>query len=378
MLLLLACDEPAPAPPTPAAEGPRPPQVSAESVAWLREQGWWPLRVGYFADVPGYAAHFPVMREDRLLQARGLEVEYSSFLSGPPILEAFLAGQTQVSAYGNFPFWSTVDKGVGAVAYALTGVNVEAAILVAPDSPFHSVADLAKAGRPVVIGTTLGSYAEFYLLAVGRAQGMAPGVGYRLAGMSMRDAQLVPKGVDAVALWDPHVSFALEKGLGRRIDSAWDSTFTTGYEFVRREVAERAPDVLQALSDASLEAWTRVRADPDRAAALYVADPKAQAWSEAAVRRQIDLYVGDPALRVIHPEFWSAVDAIGVAAQAAAGRLGRAREAADLARDYAPEPMRRSLSAAGIPLPERPVFLPAGWSGDPARPPYPPWTHPGP
>jgi sulfonate transport system substrate-binding protein len=348
-------------------------KVSDKSVAWLKEKGWWPLTIGYFADVPGYAVHYPVMRDRHLLEDRGLEVNYVSFLSGPPILEAFLAGQTQATAYGDFPFWNTVDKGVPAVAYAVTGVNNEAALVVPPDSPFQTADDLAKAGHQLVIGTTLGSYCEFYLLAMGAQKHLAAGTDYRLAGMSMREAQLVPKGVDAVAIWDPHVSFALEKGLGRRIDDVFPYYFATGYEFARREISENAPDVVQALADASIEAVLAVRADPDAAAALYVADPKAKAWSKEAVRAQIDRYVTlyKPTYKYLDPAFWSVEDARGVAAQAAAGRLTHARDAADLRRDFAPEYLADTFARLGWAVPAHPVFLPPGWAGEVGKPPYP-------
>ena len=138
--------------------------------------------------------------------------------------------------------------------------------------------------KEVVIGTTLGSYCEFYLLAMGARHGIAPGTGYRLAGMSMREAQLVPAGVDAVAMFDPHVSFSVEKRLGRVIDDHYPYYFATGYEFVRGEIAAHAPDVVQALADASTEARLAVRADPHHAAEVYVSDPKAMAWSVDAVQ----------------------------------------------------------------------------------------------
>lgn len=373
---LLGCaGDPPPAAKAPAAASAWPvpyARVSDASIAWMRSQGWWPLSVGYFADVPGYSAHVPVMRERKLLEARGVEVTYQSFLSGPPILEAFLAGQTQVSHYGDFPFWNTVDKGVNAVAWGLTGTNMEAALLVPPDSPMRSVDDLAKQGRQLVIGTTLGSYCEFYLAALASAKGIPDGT-WRLAGMSMREAQLVPKGVDAVAVFEPHVTFALDKGLGRRIDDAAPYLFATGYEFMRGEIMEHAPDVAQAIVDANMEALLAVRADPDAAAALYVADPKAKAWSKEAVRAQIDRYVTlyKPTYKALHAAFWGTEDARIVAAQHAAGRLTRARSAEDLTRNFNTSFLEKTLGTLGWTMPSQPVFLPNGWTGTVGQPPYP-------
>ncbi len=373
--LLLACsDPPAPADPTPASSpsAPAPAQVSPESVAFLQAKGWWPLEVGYFADVPGFSAHWAVMCADRLLQARGIEANCQSFNSGPPILEAFLSGQTQLTHYGDFPFWNTVDKGVGAVAFAVTGVNNEVALVVPVDSPFTSLDDLRAADHELVIGTTLGSYAEFYLASI-------PGLKYRIAGMSMRDAQLVPKGVDAVAVWDPHLSLTLDRGLGRKVDNVFPWYVPTAYEFVRRELHESAPDVVQAIADASLEALLAVRADPARAAKLQVADPRARGWTEAQARAQIDRYLllYKPTYKYLHADFWAAEDARVVASQFAAGRLTRARSAEDLKHDFVPEYMARSLAARGWRVPTAPVFLPQGWSGVVGSPPYPPTLNAG-
>ncbi len=384
IVALLACSDPPPpaavvAPPAAATWPVAYEQVSPESVAWMKSQGWWPLSVGYFADVPGYSAHVPTMRDAKLLEARGVEVTYTSFLSGPPILEAFLGGQTQVTHYGDFPFWNTVDKGVPAVAWGLTGTNMDAALVVPPDSPFQSPADLVAAGRELVIGTTLGSYCEFYLLAMGEQQGLKAGTHYRLAGMSMREAQLVPKGTDAVALFEPHLSFAIDKGLGRRIDTMYPYYFATGYEMMRKEILEHAPDVAQAVADATIEALLIVRADPAAAAARYVADPKAKAWAGDVVKAQIERYVTayDPVFKYPHPAFWAAEDARVVAAQHAAGRLTRARDAADLERDFAPELLGKTFATLGMAVPERPIFLPEGWAGQVGHPPYPAYATSG-
>lgn len=346
--------------------------VSDASVAYLKQQGWWPLKVGYFADVPGFSAHWALMRADKMLERRGLEVEYQTFNSGPPILEAFVAGQTQVTHYGDFPFWNTVDKGIPAVAFAVTGVNNEVALVVSTDSTYQTLDDLRAADHELVIGTTLGSYAEFYLRSV-------PGLKYRIAGMGMRDAQIIPQGVDAVAIWDPHLSFALEKGLGRKIDNVFPWYFPTAFEFARGEIAEHAPDVMQALADATMEALLAVRADPDRAAAVYCEDPRAKAWSPADVRTQIDRYMTlyKPTYKYLNADFWATEDARVVAAQFDAGRLTHKRSAEDLKTNFAPHYLADTFARLGWAAPAKPVFLPSDWSGTVGQPPYPTFVHAG-
>ena len=109
-------------------------KVSKKSLDWLELKGWLPLSIGYFADLPGYAGAYAVIQQLDLLGKRGLPAKFTSFLSGPPILEAFIGGQTQATGYGDLPFWTTVTRGNPAVAYGMTAVNYEAAMLVRPDS----------------------------------------------------------------------------------------------------------------------------------------------------------------------------------------------------------------------------------------------------
>ncbi len=361
-LLLVACDADPVEPAPPAVS-----LVSPASIDYLKSQGWWPIRIGYFADVPSFSAHTAVMRHDRLLEAAGVEVEYQSYLSGPPILEAFVSGQTQVTHYGDFPFWTTRDRGVPAVIYALTGVGNNVGLVVPADSPYRDLDALRGAGRELQIGTTLGSYAEFYLRSI-------PGLNYRIVGLGMRDAQLVPAGVDAVALWDPHLSFAQARGLGIKIDDVYPWYFPTAFEFVRAEIHEHAPDLVQVLADANTEALMRVRADPQRAAAIYVEDPRARAWSQDDVLEQIQRYLvaPKPTVRFPHAAFWSAEDIRVVAAQHAAGRLSRARDVADLTQDFAPVYLTETYRRRGWTVPSAPVFLPSDWAGTIGQPPYPP------
>src|SRR5690348_5076992 len=72
-------------------------QVSAKSREWLNSKGWLPLSVGFFADLPGYSGAYAIVRDLDLLGKRGLPAKFTSFLSGPPILEAFIGQQTQAT-----------------------------------------------------------------------------------------------------------------------------------------------------------------------------------------------------------------------------------------------------------------------------------------
>lgn len=349
-------------------------QVSDASIKWLDSKGWLPLTVGHFADLPGYASAYAAIRELKLLEKRGLPAKFIGFLSGPPILEAFIGGQTQATGYGDLPFWTTVARGNPAIAYGMTAVNYEAAMLVRPDSPLQSIGDIKGSKQPVIIGTLLGSFLEFYISAAAAVNGLVANKDYRLAGMTLREAQFLPAGVDAVVSYDPFVTTSLARGIGRKIDNAFPYYFNKGYDFVRGEIHDNAPDVVQALSDAMLEATLFTRLRPEEGAGFYYDDPRvSSSYSRELFSSQVQKYctLYKPTFRYIHQEFWAAQDAVLIQSQFEKRRMPRKLSKEEIANHLQPKYMTESLGTAGFAVPSSPVFLPADWSGKPGEPPYP-------
>lgn len=349
-------------------------KVSQKSLDWLQSKGWLPLSIGFFADLPGYAGQYAVMKELDLLGKRGLPVKYTSFLSGPPILEAFIGGQTQVTGYGDLPFWTTVARGNPAVAYGMTAVNYEAAMLVRHDSPLKSIKDLKGRSEPVVIGTLLGSFLEFYISAAADHIGLELNKDYKLAGMTLREAQFLPKGVDAVVSYDPFVSVTLGRNIGRKIDDAFPYYFNKGYDFVRAEIHENAPDVVQAIADANIEAVLYMRFDTAKAVEWYHSDSRvATAYPRDLFMDQTRKYVTlyKPSFKYLHADFWAKQDVEVAKSQFEKKRMPKLLTEDDMKKAFAPHYMERALAKLGFKLPAQPVFLPPGWSGTVGKPPYP-------
>lgn len=351
-------------------------KVSAKSLEWLKSKDWLPLSIGFFADLPGYAGAYAIIRDLDLLGKRGLPAKFTSFLSGPPILEAFIGQQTQATGYGDLPFWTTVSRGNPAVAYGMTAVNYEAAMLVRPDSPLKSIRDLKGRSEPVVIGTLLGSFLEFYISAAADNVGLVANKDYKLAGMSLREAQFLPKGVDAVVSYDPFVSVTLNKNIGRKIDDAFPYYFNKGYDFVRKEIHENAPDVVQALADAMLEATLFTRFDIERAVTMYHNDTRvATAYPRELFLEQTRKYVTlyKPTFRYLHADFWAQQDVVVAKSQYEKKRMPKELSEADMKASFAPDYMAKALTKCGFSVPKTPVFLPQGWNGTVGKPPYPPY-----
>jgi sulfonate transport system substrate-binding protein len=147
-----------------------------------------------------------------LLKAAGLltglpyKIEWSTFTSGPPLLEAVSAGGVDIGGVGNTPpiFAAAANAKIAIVSGAQGNVAGNA-ILVPADSPLRAVNDL----RGKTIGVAKGSSAHGQILLTLRA-----------AGLSIKDVTLsflqpadaygafTQHRIDAWAIWDPYTSQA--------------------------------------------------------------------------------------------------------------------------------------------------------------------------
>jgi ABC-type nitrate/sulfonate/bicarbonate transport system substrate-binding protein len=246
-------------------------RVATTSVDWLKAKGWWPVAI---ASQPPWScanALTTVMIKQGLLQQRGIESEAQWFLAGPPIIESVAAGRTPVGLSGNFPFTSMMDKQVPVKAIMLVTPNIDHAVIVPNDSPYHALKDLKDTGA--VIGLVTGSSAEFFLVSALRTHGLEAGKDVILRNMPIPEQALLPKGVAAVVPWDFTATQLLRfKKTGRAIDNIFPYNFFQGNFYVRRELEEHAPDVVQALADAYVEALLWIRLNPDETVRLMKDD----------------------------------------------------------------------------------------------------------
>jgi sulfonate transport system substrate-binding protein len=134
------------------------------------------------------------------------KVEWSTFTSGPPLLEAASAGAIDIGRVGNTPpiFAAAAKAKIAVVSVSKSNVEREA-ILVPPDSPLTDVASL----KGKTIGVAKGSSAHGQLLNT-----------LHNAGLSTKDvkvsflqpaeayAAFTQHTIDAWAIWDPYTAQA--------------------------------------------------------------------------------------------------------------------------------------------------------------------------
>ncbi|WP_310720062.1 ABC transporter substrate-binding protein [Streptomyces lydicus] len=156
---------------------------------------------------------------ETLLRAAGelddlpYKIKWSTFTSGPPLLEAVNAGAVDIGAVGNTPpvFAAAAKSKIKVIAGAHSRSDGEA-ILVKKDSPLKSPAQLK--GKSIAVAQ--GSSANYQLVASLRKAGLTP-KDVTLNYLQPADALAAfTRGkVDAWAVWDPYTSQALDQADAR-------------------------------------------------------------------------------------------------------------------------------------------------------------------
>ncbi|GAA4666295.1 MULTISPECIES: ABC transporter substrate-binding protein [Amycolatopsis] len=216
-----------------------------------------------------------------LLKAAGLldnlpyRIEWSTFTSGPPLLEAASAGAVDVGGVGNTPpIFSAAANGQISVVSAAKGNVVSDTVLVPADSPLKTVADL----RGKTIGVAKGSSAHGQILLTLRKAGLST-KDVKLSFLQPADAYgaFTQHRIDAWAVWDPYTSQAQLEAHARVL--ADGAGTANGYSF---QVAGRA-----ALADAGKNAAIRD---------YVVRIAKAERWSDTRREQWAQAWAADTGL----------------------------------------------------------------------------------
>ena len=170
---------------------------------------------------------------ESLLRAAGqlddlpYQVQFSTFTSGPPQIEAATAGKIDFAITGNTPpiFGAAAGAKVKVVS-AYNGGGVGDQILVHADSPITSIADLR--GKSIAVGK--GSSAHGHILGQLEKAGLTP-ADVKLVFLQPADAlsAFTQRQADAWAIWDPYTAQAEQQINVRSIGQAKD--VTNGYWF---------------------------------------------------------------------------------------------------------------------------------------------------
>ncbi len=154
-----------------------------------------------------------VLRAAGELKNLDYKIKWSTFTSGPPLLEAVNAKAVDIGSVGNTP--PVFAAGAGSritVVGALRGGSQGEAILVPKDSKLRKAADLR--GKSVAVAQ--GSSAHYQLIASLKQTGLTlDDIKVKYLQPADALAAYTSGSVDAWAVWDPYTSQILKGGQGR-------------------------------------------------------------------------------------------------------------------------------------------------------------------
>ena len=354
-------------------------KVSPKSIAWLKEKGWWPIQVAFQPPWSGQNTINLVMDKTGLLAKRGVDAKFQAFPSGPAINEVIISGRFQFGNGGNFPFTTLIDKNVPVKTIAIINVNLMHAMLVPLDSPIKTIDDFKNRKEPATIGLVTGSSAEFYIQAAAKAHGLVIGKDIILKNMPPGEQMAMPKGIDAVVPWDPTPTIMVkERKNARIINDSYPYNIYGSSFFVRQEVIDNAPDVVQAFTDAIVEATLWIRKNPDAAVKAMQEDPNLKNFSPEILLAQIKMYnnLDKPTYLYPIPLFWGRANEPIYDWLFENKRIQNKTTAATFAAAVDARFMEKTFSKVGWTIPKLPPFLPANWSAPMDKIPYPRYSTP--
>lgn len=353
-------------------------KVSDKSIAWLKQKGWWPIAVGWQGPFSGQNTINVVMDKAGLLEKRGLEAKFQVFAAGPDVNEAVASARIQVGNGGNFPFTSLLDRGVPVRAIAVVAPNLKHSTVVPLDSPIKKLADFKGRNPPATIGIVTGSSAEFYFTQAAEVVGLQIGKDVILKNMPPGEQLLMTKGIGGVVPWEPSVTIITEnRKTGREVDTIFPYNFYEGRFYVRQELIDNVPDVVQAISDAFMEATLWIRLSPDKAADFLAAEPMLKAYGKPLLLQQTEIYnnLYKPTYSYPFAKLWGEEDSRIAKWLKERNRLTKVLTAKDYEDSFDAKFMQKTYEKLGWTIPARAPFIPANWNGKVGQLPYPDYAN---
>lgn len=213
-----------------------------------------------------------LLRSAGALEGLPYQVDFSTFTSGPPQIEAATAGKIDFAITGNTPpIFGAASNAEVKIVSTYDGGGKGDQILVQRDSPIRSVGDL----RGKSIALAKGSSAHGHTLVQLDRNGLTP-ADVQLVFLQPADAltAFTQQRVDAWAVWDPYTAQAERELPVRSIATATGVTNGAGFGIASDE-ALADPQRNTALSDllvryAKAVRWARD--NPDEWAKRYAAE----------------------------------------------------------------------------------------------------------
>lgn len=347
-------------------------QVSDKSMEWLKSKGWWPLSAGWVVVWSGEETVNNVLQTQRLLEKRGIEMNWQTFVAAGFSNEAFIPGRIQLASTGALGVLALLSNKVPTRALAVHSPGLTHAATVPLASPLKGLADLKGAkvlGRPAVVGTTTGSTNHFGFIAAAHYLGLTENQDYTLRSLPPGDLATGPKGVDVYTNWEPHVSYSTDiLKVTRLLETLNPYYVYSGYYYTRLEIEENAPDVVQLMTDAFIEAVLWAKANPEKTLTSLMGNPAYGRLNADLIKKMTERYLFWPKPTAYYPfdelgGIWPKEEARISEWAFETGASKNKVTAADWQNVRRTSYMDATFEKLGWKIPERPPFLSKDWNG---------------
>jgi NitT/TauT family transport system substrate-binding protein len=228
------------------------------------------------------------------------KLDWQNFTSGPPVTNGMVANKLQIGMMGDYPLLvngATFQNGndtkselIAIIAYNLNGAGN--GIVVHKDSPYYQLSDL-KGKR---VSVPFGSAAHGMLLKAMEDHGWKDDF-WELSSQSpeVGTTNLQERKIDAHADFVPFAELLPYRGFARKIFDGVETKVPTMHGVVvRKDFADKYPEVVVAYLKALLEANAWVRKNPELAA------EKVEEWTK--IEKEVAyMFLGPSGIHTLDP-----------------------------------------------------------------------------
>ena len=227
------------------------------------------VKIGYLSTVTGQAQVVQVLKNTDILNNNSLKAEYLEFSSGPPLVEAALAGKIDVITAGHLPIPNLIAKSNLQWKVVFRNARIRNGILIPYNSPINSLNDIKEG----LIGLPIGSVSEMFfkdsisdeLLKSNKLKIVQLGSEEILEIINYKGDKDWGE-YKAVAIWDPMIAVLKEKKLVKVISLEAGTTYTA----FSKELLINRKDTSERFKKAWKEAWAYYLNNIEQVDQLYI------------------------------------------------------------------------------------------------------------
>lgn len=193
-----------------------------------------------------------------------INIKFESFVSGPPMIEAFAGGRLDIGGVGDQPSIQAKANNVDVKAIGVYAQGYKLnSILAATGSNIKSAKDLKGKKVAVTVGSSAHMLLNRYLASAGLKQS-----DIQLVNLQPTDIKTSfdSKNIDAAIVWEPYASSIEAENAAYKIGDGTNLKYEVNLLLASNSFAKSNPDIVKRLLKVYNKSEKWVEANPDKAA----------------------------------------------------------------------------------------------------------------